>query len=300
MRRTPLALVVLAAVTLVACGGDDDDADTADTADTTAPSATSAASDETVPEVSLEPATTVPKPEVQIPTQTPTELVVTELQPGEGPEAANGDTVVVDYIGVRSEDGTEFDSSYGATPISVTLGAGGVIDGWEQGLVGAQAGQQLQLDIPSELAYGDQPQGEIIQAGDALTFVIDVRAVLPPADPADEPTAEDIPRSTEIATEPSVEDLVEGDGATLELGQTAAFQLVAARADDGTVLESTWTSGAPQIFTVEEGALLPGLIETLPGMKVGGRRAVTLPPIPEMGLTPETNIVIVADLLAVF
>ncbi len=132
------------------------------------------------------------------------------------------------------------------------------------------------------------------------TFVIDVRAVLPPADPADEPTSEDIPRSTEIIDEPVVEDLVEGDGATLELGQTAAFQLVAARADDGTVLESTWTSGSPQIFTVEEGALLPGLIETLPGMKVGGRRAITVPPIPDMGLTPETNIVIIADLLATF
>src|SRR5688572_5405474 len=101
MRRTPLALVVLAAVTLVACGGDDDDADTADT---TAPSATSRAPDETVPEVSLEPGTTVATPEVQVPSEIPSELVITELQPGEGPEAANGDTVVVDYIGVRSED----------------------------------------------------------------------------------------------------------------------------------------------------------------------------------------------------
>ena len=204
------------------------------------------------------PATTVAKPEVQIPAEIPTELVVTELQPGEGPEAADGDTVVVDYVGVRSEDGTEFDTSYGARPLPVTLGTGGVIAGWEQGLVGAQAGQQLQLDIPSELAYGDEPQGDIIQAGDALTFVIDVRAVLPPADPADEPTSEDIPRSTEIIDEPVVEDLVEGDGATLELGQTAAFQLVAARADDGTVLESTWTSGSPQIFTVEEGRCCRG------------------------------------------
>ena len=115
------------------------------------------------------------------------------------PRPPSGDTVVVDYVGVRSEDGTEFDTSYGATPFPVTLGTGGVIDGWEQGLVGAQPGQQLQLDIPSDLAYGDQPQGDIIQAGDALTFVIDVLAVL-----AARPTRRTnrrprtFPRSTEI------------------------------------------------------------------------------------------------------
>ena len=97
-----------------------------------------------------------------------------------------------------------------------------------------------------------------------------------------------------------VEDLVEGDGADARARADGRFQLVAARADDGTVLESTWTAGRPQIFTVVEGALLEELIETLPGMKVGGRRAVTIPPIPEMGLTPETDIVIVADLLDVF
>ena len=121
-----------------------------------------------------------PKPEVEIPAETPEDLVVSVLSAGDGPEAQAGDTVMVHYVGVRSEDGTEFDNSYErGTPFPVTLGQGGVIAGWDEGLVGAQAGSQIQLDIPNDLAYGDSARGDIIQAGDALSFVIDVMSVTP-------------------------------------------------------------------------------------------------------------------------
>ena len=123
----------------------------------------------------------LPKPEVDVPAETPENLAVTVLKEGEGPEAAVGDTVVVNYIGVRSADGTEFDNSYdrGQT-FPVTIGQTSVIQGWTEGLVGARAGSQIQLDIPSDLAYGDNPPpGGDIQAGDALTFVIDVMSVSP-------------------------------------------------------------------------------------------------------------------------
>ena len=89
---------------------------------------------------------------------------------------------------MRSADGTEFDNSYDkGQPLPVKLGAGSVIKGWDQGLVGAQAGERLQLDIPADLAYGDNPSGEIIQPGDALSFVIDVLAVVPATTAADQP-----------------------------------------------------------------------------------------------------------------
>jgi len=268
--------------------------------DTTAPDDTTAPED-TVVDMTLVPATTVPVPEVALPSATPTELVVTELEPGEGPPAAAGDSVFVHYVGVRSEDGAEFDSNYGGQPFPVVLGAGGVIEGWDQGLVGATAGARLQLDIPADLAYGDAPPNtDVIQPGDALSFVIDVLAVVPPADAADAPTAEEFPLSEELVTEAVSEDLVVGDGATLETGQTGVFQLIAARGDTGEVLESTWTSGQPQAFVIAEGQLLEGLVEGLPGMQVGGRRAITIPSDPNMGLTPETNVVIIADLLATF
>ncbi len=290
MRRRALApLAVSIALAVAACGGDDDAG-----SDSTTAGSSSAAADDT-------PTNTVPVPDVSVPASIPTELVVTELTPGTGTPAAEGDTVFVNYVGVRSEDGAQFDNNYGAAPFPVNLGAGGVIPGWDQGLVGATAGSQLQLDIPADLAYGDSPPNtEVIQPGDALSFVVDVLAVVPPADPADAPTVEDFPLSSELVTEAVNVDLVEGDGPTLEVGQTAVFQLVAARGDNGEVLESTWTSGQPQAFVVTEGELLGGLVEGLPGMKVGGRRAVTIPYDANMGLTPETNVIIVADLVAAF
>lgn len=120
-----------------------------------------------------------PKPEVAIPTELPTELVITDIVEGTGEGAQNGDTVLVHYVGVRSEDGVEFDNSYDrGSPFPVVLGSGGVIQGWDQGLVGVKVGGQRQLDIPSELAYGDADRGTI-RPGDALTFVIDVVSITP-------------------------------------------------------------------------------------------------------------------------
>ncbi len=258
MRRTPIALAAIVALTLVACGGDDDDEASSST---TVP-------DDSVTDVSLVPATSVPAsvPDVSIPDAIPTELGITTLTPGSGPEAAAGDTVFVNYVGVRSEDGQEFDSNFGGDPFPVTLGAGGVIAGWDEGLVGSTAGERRQLDIPSDLAYGDQPQGDVIQAGDALTFVIDVLAVVPPTDPADAPVTTELPLSAELTEESTVEDLRVGDGATLEEGDTGLFHLVAARADDGTELQSTWTGGAPAVPVVE-GRLIDELTPACPACR---------------------------------
>lgn len=75
--------------------------------------------------------------------------------------AKNGDTISVHYAGTL-EDGTEFDSSFNRNvPISFELGAGRVISGWEQGLVGCCIGEKRQLTIPPELGYGEYGIGPI-------------------------------------------------------------------------------------------------------------------------------------------
>jgi peptidylprolyl isomerase len=121
------------------------------------------------------------KPSVQVPEELPTELVVTTIEEGSGPEAQAGDTIEVNYVGVRSADGVEFDNSYdrGAS-FPFTLGQGSVIAGWDDGLVGAQEGEILQLDIPADLAYGDADRG-VIRAGDSLSFVVEVVSITPAA-----------------------------------------------------------------------------------------------------------------------
>ena len=90
---------------------------------------------------------------------------MTDLIEGTGEPAKKGDTITVNYVGVRSEDGTEFDNSYDrGQPYTLTLGEGGVIAGWDEGLIGVKAGGRRQLDIPAELAYGDQGVGRRDQA----------------------------------------------------------------------------------------------------------------------------------------
>jgi peptidylprolyl isomerase len=166
-----LGAVVLIAWIGGAFSGDDDEA--GDTPALTVPPLT--VPTDTTPAVTFP---VPPKPEVELPAVEPTDLVITDLVVGEGPEAEAGDTVLVHYVGVLSSDGTEFDNSYDrGTPFPVTLGTGGVIQGWEEGLLGVQAGGQRQLDIPADLAYGDTGSGAIIGPGDAITFVVDVLEV---------------------------------------------------------------------------------------------------------------------------
>ena len=288
-----IVLPVIALVLLAACG---DHAKESDSTASTDVSTTIAIT-----------TTTLATPTVDLPAELPTELVVTDLIVGTGPAAREGDTVVVNYVGVRSEDGTEFDNSYtSGAPIDVPLGAGQVIPGWDQGLVGVQAGGRRQLDIPAELAYGDTPQGDIIQPGDALTFVIDVVAVIPAADPALEPTVSVAPSANVESF--SFEDLVVGEGASPVAGQTAAVQIVAYRADTGEKINTTWTTGTPFTFTFGTGEVLPGIDSTVDGMKVGGRRQATIPFAmafgdagnDSLGLPPSTDLVLVLDLVAVY
>ena len=64
--------------------------------------------------------------------------------------------VTVHYTGKLKSDGKQFDSSIGTEPISFQLGAGLVIKGWEDGLVGSCKGEKATLEIPSSLGYGDK------------------------------------------------------------------------------------------------------------------------------------------------
>ncbi len=123
---------------------------------------------------------TLPKPTVKFPGTAPTELKVTDLKEGTGEPAKAGDSITLHYVGVLSTDGKEFDNSYDrGQPFTFTIGSGQVIDGWDQGMVGVKVGGQRQLDIPAALAYGDQDKGDIIKAGSALTFVVDILAITP-------------------------------------------------------------------------------------------------------------------------
>lgn len=114
------------------------------------------------------------------------ELVVSDLREGAGAEALSGGLVTVHYTGwlydpdATETKGAKFDSSHDAgRPFQFWLGAGKVIPGWDQGVVGMKVGGQRRLVIPSSLGYGQRGAGGVIPPGAALVFdveLLDVRA----------------------------------------------------------------------------------------------------------------------------
>jgi FKBP-type peptidyl-prolyl cis-trans isomerase len=89
------------------------------------------------------------------------DLKIEVLQEGTGELSKNGDELTVHYTGTL-EDGTKFDSSVDrGTPFSFTLGAGQVIQGWEQGMLNMKVGEKRRLTIPYSLGYGENGYGPI-------------------------------------------------------------------------------------------------------------------------------------------
>ena len=103
-------------------------------------------------------------------------LVVQDLIIGTGATAVVGDTVTVHYVGTLT-NGTKFDSSYDRNqPYPFRLGAGAVIAGFDQGVVGMRVGGKRRLTIPPHLGYGNQAnQG--IPANSTLIFEIDLVSI---------------------------------------------------------------------------------------------------------------------------
>jgi FKBP-type peptidyl-prolyl cis-trans isomerase len=88
-------------------------------------------------------------------------LIYDDLQVGDGTTAQPGNTVSVNYTGWL-EDGTKFDSSLDrGQPFEFTLGAGGVIAGWDEGVTGMRENGTRLLIIPPELGYGATGSGTI-------------------------------------------------------------------------------------------------------------------------------------------
>ncbi|MCZ2858326.1 FKBP-type peptidyl-prolyl cis-trans isomerase [Blastococcus sp. VKM Ac-2987] len=163
-RTVPGALLaLLVSVVLTACGGGDE-------AGSSGGEWSTAVAEEVSADLSVAPEAPATDAEP------PTELVVEDVVVGDGAEAVDGSTVAVKYVGAFYETGEEFDSSWSRSDdetLPVTLGAGQVIPGFEQGITGMQVGGRRAIAIPSELGYGDQARGPI-PADATLVFVVDL------------------------------------------------------------------------------------------------------------------------------
>lgn len=112
-------------------------------------------------------------------TQTSSGLQYEDTVLGAGAEAKPGDQVQVHYTGWL-DDGTKFDSSVDRDePFVFSLGAGQVIQGWDEGVVGMKEGGTRKLMIPPELGYGARGAGGVIPPNATLIFEVELLAVNP-------------------------------------------------------------------------------------------------------------------------
>lgn len=105
------------------------------------------------------------------PMEQATELKVEITQEGTGDRVTKkGDTIGVHYTGMLT-DGTKFDSSLDrGEPFEFQLGAGMVIRGWDEGLVGMKVGEKRRLTIPASMGYGERGTGGVIPPNATLVF----------------------------------------------------------------------------------------------------------------------------------
>lgn len=188
---------------------------------------------------------------------------------GSGDLAQDGDLVSVHYTGYLP-NGTIFDSSIErGEPFGFTLGTGGVIQGWDEGVAGMAVGGKRILVIPPELGYGSTARGDI-PADSTLIFEVELMEI----EKLPDPVAVDSYERTESGLEYAI--LEEGDGEAAASGDLVTIQYNA-WLENGTLFDSSRQAPSPPQFVLGT-AGLEGLDQGIVGMLVGESRQLRIPP----------------------
>jgi peptidylprolyl isomerase len=225
-------------------------------------------------------------PEVTFPGGDPPEQLQTEvIIEGDGPTVQAGDQLVAHYAGWLWEGGEPFDSSYDrGEPASFSIGAGRVIAGWDEGLVGQNTGSRVLLVVPPDLGYGDTGSGDSIPPDATLVFVVDIvnsvsrsSTGVPVADVPDglpvvtgeqgsEPAVE-FPDDAKPAATTDATLLIAGEGADIASGATLVADVIQYSWGETEPTYSSWPQ-APVPLRMDD---LPSLAEALAGQGAGSR-----------------------------
>ena len=182
-------------------------------------------------------------------------LEIKDVKIGTGPAAQAGDYLTMEYTGTLT-NGTVFDSSKkpGRTPFKFMIGAGMVIKGWDQGIVGMKVGGTRKLVIPGSLAYGERAMGPI-PANATLKFDVELK---------------NIQRAKYVITKP-------GHGPATKFGDSISVHYLG-KLSDGKKFDSSYDRNQPFEVVIGKTGLIPGFTQALIGMKEGEKRTVTIPP----------------------
>jgi peptidylprolyl isomerase len=292
--------VLLAAATIVGCGGGDP---------------------ASVPGVTGSFGT---DPVITIPSGSPSaDLVVQTLIPGNGPVVDPSDYVLFNVEGkVWAGDREVVDSFTDRQPQGLPLAS--AIPAWRH-LAGQRVGSRVLMVVPPRYGFGRQgdPQANIMGT-DTLVFVFDVVGVVGhgahaegtavPYQPGPDRPAVSWRASGPVITVPSKaappknlvsQLLIRGHGRPILNGQTIVAQYSGVVWSSGKVFDSSWQRGIPESFVLGSGQVLPGWEQGLGGVPVGSRVLLTIPPSLGYGqagdppdVSSNSTIVFVIDILA--
>lgn len=188
------------------------------------------------------------------------ELLIEDLVEGQGEPVVATDRVTVHYTGWLT-DGKKFDSSLDRNqPFEFQVGARMVIRGWDEGLKGMKVGGKRKLTIPAHMGYGERGAGGVIPPNATLVFEVELLGI------------KKVPAPGEL----EIVDVEVGTGAEAQNGKTVCVHYSGAL-EDGTVFDSSYGRGEPIEFPLGAGMVIQGWEKGLLGMKVGGKRTLTIP-----------------------
>jgi peptidylprolyl isomerase len=116
----------------------------------------------------------------------------------------------------------------------------------------------------------------------------------------------DVPSDQPPSYQLEIEDLVEGDGEEARPGQVVEVHYVGVSWSTGREFDASWNRGDTFKFGLGKGQVIQGWDQGVAGMKVGGRRRITIPPHLGYGkrgaggvIAPDETLVFVVDLVGV-
>jgi peptidylprolyl isomerase len=122
----------------------------------------------------------------------------------------------------------------------------------------------------------------------------------------DEKPTVDVPVGTDPSYQLELDDLVVGDGAEAQAGHTVEVHYVGVSWSNGKQFDASWDRGDTFKFGLGKGQVIQGWDQGVAGMKVGGRRRITIPPMMGYGkrgappvIGPDETLVFVVDLVGV-
>ncbi|MET9804409.1 FKBP-type peptidyl-prolyl cis-trans isomerase [Streptomyces sp. NPDC006368] len=333
MRSRLAALLIVPALLLTACGGEDDKKDDA----SPSPSATQSPSRPPVPKPV---ASASPMPEVSgdkgkkaaitLPKGEPGKsFVVNTLTPGTGAVVKKDDLVVADFTAKVWKGNKDIGSSYdqGGVPQVITASSKTIIPAFADAVTGQKVGSRVLVVAPPAAAFGPSGNPQIGVSGtDTLVFVLDIESIMPkkaegrqkeiPADLPQIDASKNAPATIKIPkNDPPttlVSDvLIEGDGAAVKNGQRVYMQYTGAawKINEGKSqaknFDSSWNAGKPFDTVIGQGQVIQGWDKGLVGKKVGSRVLLVIPPAQAYAdqdkgpdLPANSTLVFVVDILA--